>query len=173
MAAVMPATAALAPLAEPPAGQMPAHAALPTQAGLSMHGTAVRWLGRGVLLLGASGAGKSDLALRLIEAGGVLVADDLVQLAAHGTRLVASPTAAGLGLIELRGQGIFKLPALRSCALDCCVTLAAAEGGPAERLPAPAKLVLAGIALPHYRLDPLAPSITARLRVLLTAERAH
>ena len=39
-----------------------------------VHATAVAWHGRGVLLRGPSGSGKSALALRLLHAGAVLVA---------------------------------------------------------------------------------------------------
>ena len=41
-----------------------------------VHGSAVAVDGGGVLLRGASGSGKSDLALRLIDAGAMLIADD-------------------------------------------------------------------------------------------------
>lgn len=138
-----------------------------------MHGTALAWLGRGLLLLGASGVGKSDLALRLIEAGASLVADDLVRLKVAAGRLIASAPDGGTGLIELRGQGIFRLPAMAEVVLDHCVTLAPSLAFPAERLPAPATLAFAGVDLPHHRLDPFAASATARLRVLLLAERIH
>ena len=132
------------------------------------HGTAVRWHARGILLLGPSGAGKSDLALRLVERGAVLVADDLVRIEAQRRRLVAS--AAGTpGLIELRGQGIFRLPTLATTILDFAVEL----GRAGERLPEPRTTIIAGIGLPTYRLDPRAASATARLAMLATAERAY
>ncbi|MEC9182929.1 MAG: aldolase, partial [Pseudomonadota bacterium] len=41
-----------------------------------VHATAIAIDGKGVLLRGPSGSGKSDLALRLLEAGGVLIGDD-------------------------------------------------------------------------------------------------
>ncbi|MBM3488544.1 MAG: hypothetical protein FJX67_18250, partial [Alphaproteobacteria bacterium] len=45
---------------------------------LRLHATCIAVDGIGVLVRGASGAGKSDLALRLIDAGARLVADDQV-----------------------------------------------------------------------------------------------
>ncbi len=129
--------------------------------GGTVPGTALSWLDRGLLLLGRSGAGKSDLALRLIELGGRLVADDLVRLEVRGDRLVARAHAAQ-GLIELRGQGIFRLPALDETMLDVCIELVADDGGDRDRLPAPGRVGLAGLALPCYRLDPFAASATAR-----------
>ena len=142
--------------------------AAPTAPTEIRHGTALRWLARGILLLGPSGAGKSDLALRLIDQGAELVADDLVRIAVRGGRLIATAQAAP-GLIELRGQGIFRLPALAETVLDLALDL-----GPAlDRLPVPGALTIAGLALPRYRLDPEAASAIARLRVLLTAERVY
>lgn len=134
----------------------------------TLHGTALRWLEHGVLLLGSSGVGKSDLALRLIDHGADLVADDLVRIEARSGRLIAKAQAAP-GLIELRGQGIFRLPALAETALDLALEL-----GPArDRLPAPRMLTIAGITLPCHRLDPRVPSAAVRLRVLLTGERVY
>ena len=64
----------------------------------------------GVLLLGPSGSGKSDLALRLIAEGAVLVADDRVELFLLRSRLYARPPKRLAGLIEARGIGIFEIP---------------------------------------------------------------
>jgi serine kinase of HPr protein (carbohydrate metabolism regulator) len=147
-------------------GGQPARTALGS---LLVHGTVVAWLDRGLLLKGPSGIGKSDLAIRLIEAGAELVADDLVQLEVVDDRLVAR-AADGHGLIELRGQGIFRLPARDEVHLDICAELCPPAAMP-ERLPAIASIELCGIELLAYRLDPLSASATARLRVLLTAER--
>lgn len=60
----------------------------------------------GVLLIGKSGAGKSDLALRLIGRGALLVADDRVDLSVQRGRLIARPPQSLAGLLEVRGLGI-------------------------------------------------------------------
>ena len=39
-----------------------------------VNGTAVAWRGQGVLILGPTGSGKSDLTLRLIDSGATLIA---------------------------------------------------------------------------------------------------
>lgn len=136
-----------------------------------VHGTVVRWRGHGILLRGPSGAGKSDLALRLIERGALLVADDLVRIeAAADGRLVARAPGRG-GLIELRGQGVFRQPALARATLDLCLDLVQAAVLAAERLPEPATATYCGCRLPLHRLDPFAASATARLAVLLLGER--
>jgi serine kinase of HPr protein (carbohydrate metabolism regulator) len=77
---------------------------------LACHGTAVLVGTVGVLLRGGSGAGKSMLALALIDAGARLVADDRVYLTARGGRMVAGPPSAIAGLVELRGAGILQRP---------------------------------------------------------------
>ncbi|WP_040850329.1 HPr kinase/phosphorylase, partial [Nitrospirillum viridazoti] len=78
---------------------------------IRVHATCVSVGGAGVLLRGASGSGKSDLALRLVDAGALLVADDQVALAADPTATLLTATAPErlAGLIEVRGLGI--LPA--------------------------------------------------------------
>jgi HPr kinase/phosphorylase len=63
----------------------------------------------GVLLLGQSGAGKSDLALRLIERGAVLVSDDRTELSVQDGALIASAPNLLTGLLEVRGLGIVRL----------------------------------------------------------------
>ncbi len=102
---------------------------------LRMHATCVA-LGRAaVLLRGPSGAGKSDLALRLIDAGARLVADDQVELAVEGGRLVARAPAAIAGKMEVRGVGIVPAPALTEAPVALIADLVPA--GAAERLPEP------------------------------------
>ena len=64
---------------------------------------------RAMLLRGPSGSGKSDLAVRLLQAGGRLLADDQTHLARRGGALIASPPPALAGLIEVRGVGIVEL----------------------------------------------------------------
>src|SRR5262249_17365812 len=55
---------------------------------------------QGVLLRGPSGAGKSDFALRLIEGGARLVADDQTELVRKGSKVIASAPTRIAGLIE-------------------------------------------------------------------------
>lgn len=64
----------------------------------------------GVLLLGDSGSYKSDLALRLIAMGAVLVSDDRCEILFDGATLRARPPRTIAGLVEIRGVGIVLLP---------------------------------------------------------------
>ena len=79
---------------------------------LLVHATAVAIDGRAVLLRGASGSGKSDLGLRLIDAGGRLVADDQSELRRQGRMIIVRAPATIAGLIEVRGVGLFRVDAL-------------------------------------------------------------
>lgn len=85
----------------------------------------------GILLLGTSGAGKSDLALRLIGRGARLVADDRTLLSVERGRLVARAPDNISGLIEVRGVGIVAMPHAASAHIALVVDLA----GRVDRLP--------------------------------------
>jgi serine kinase of HPr protein (carbohydrate metabolism regulator) len=78
-----------------------------------VHGTAVSLGGRAILLIGAPGCGKSDLALRLIEAGATLIADDAVRIIAcdepQTGRCRAESIPAGDGLLMVRSIGIIRI----------------------------------------------------------------
>jgi HPr kinase/phosphorylase len=94
------------------------------------HGCMVDFRGVGVLIMGDSGAGKSEVAIGLLERGGALVADDMVILRKVGGELVASTKDFSRGFIEMRGVGIinvaniFGLGSIRPTKrLDLVVTL--------------------------------------------------
>jgi serine kinase of HPr protein (carbohydrate metabolism regulator) len=72
--------------------------------------TGVALDGRVLLVEGAPGAGKSSLALALIDRGAVLVGDDAVTVSARDRRLLASPPPNTAGLIEIRNVGIVEMP---------------------------------------------------------------
>lgn len=72
------------------------------------HASAVAFDGRGVLILGQAGAGKSALALELMALGAVLIADDRVVISSDDARIMADAPEAIDGLIEARHVGILK-----------------------------------------------------------------
>ncbi len=138
----------------------------------TIHATAVLIGATAVLIRGAPGSGKSELAYRLIaaaEAGGPfarLVADDRVHLAAAHGRLLASPPAILAGLIELRGVGILRVPHEALARVDLIVDLV--DTAP-ERLPPdplPTETIL-GVAVPvaAFRGGPGAPTFLGALRI--------
>ena len=92
-----------------------------------VHGSAVAfpWQGDWValLILGRSGAGKSELALQLMGLGAMLVSDDQTVLTRHHDHIAVSPPVALRGLIELRGMGILHAPYQTSARLAALVDL--------------------------------------------------
>ncbi len=128
-----------------------------------VHATCVLADGVGLLLRGSSGAGKSDLALRLIDAGGTLVADDQTVLRVDQDRLVAQPPETLAGRLEVRGLGILEVAHSAEAEVRLVVDLR--PGEEPERLPAPAEAEILGLRLPYLRLDPFAPSAVAKLRL--------
>lgn len=70
------------------------------------HGVLVDVFGVGVLITGESGIGKSECALELIKRGHQLVADDVVDIARVGNRLVGESPEMVRDLMELRGIGL-------------------------------------------------------------------
>lgn len=73
---------------------------------ITLHGTCVAYDGRGVLLRGASGCGKSATGLMLMGLGCGLVADDRTTLHRAGDRIIATCPATIRGSIEARGIGL-------------------------------------------------------------------
>lgn len=111
----------------------------------NVHGSAVAFgPARGVLILGASGAGKSRLALNLIDKGAQLVADDQVFLASDQGALFARAPQSTAGLIEVRGLGILRLGHRRLARIVLAIDMEA----PAPRLSLPVPRELAGVTVP-------------------------
>jgi HPr kinase/phosphorylase len=88
-----------------------------------MHATAVAIDGHGVLLIGTSGCGKSDLALRLIDRGATLVSDDIVMIDATKAPPTLHSAPNINGKIEVRGVGIVSAPYIESIASWLVVNL--------------------------------------------------
>ncbi|HXC28892.1 MAG TPA: HPr kinase/phosphatase C-terminal domain-containing protein [Stellaceae bacterium] len=132
-----------------------------------IHATAVAIGGRAVLLRGASGSGKSDLALRLIDAGARLVADDYSELRREDDAIVVRAPASISGLIEARGIGILKVEPLAAAPLALIADLVAAQH--VERFPEPGSETIFGLAIPVVAIAPFEASAPAKLRFALAA----
>lgn len=126
-----------------------------------IHATSVAIGGVAVLLRGPSGSGKSDLALRLIEAGAVLVADDRCDLSVTRGRLFVSAPAAIRGLLEVRGLGILPMRHRAKAPVSLVVDLV--KPGAVERLPPARRCRLGTVTLPVLRVAPFEASAPAKV----------
>ena len=116
-----------------------------------VHATAVAIDGHGALLVGPAGAGKSDLALRLIDRGALLIADDQLRLMRSGAGIDIEAVAELSGRIDVAGVGICHVATTDRAPLALLVRV----GPVADRYPlqAPTEL-LWDIAVPRVHLDP-------------------
>lgn len=112
---------------------------------LNLHATTVAWAGAAVLILGASGSGKSALGLALMAWGCALVADDRTLIRRQGASLIASSPARLMGRIEARGVGLLPAAALPCARLVLAVDLDQTE---TARLPHPRRAAFLGLELP-------------------------
>ena len=131
-----------------------------------VHASCVALEGKGVLLRGAPGAGKSDLALRLIEGGARLVADDQVALTSSGEMLLAGPPARIAGLLEVRGIGVVSMDFVTQCPVHLVVDLV--QPDTVERMPQAATVDLCGHRIVHVLLAPFEASAPAKVRLALS-----
>jgi serine kinase of HPr protein (carbohydrate metabolism regulator) len=136
----------------------------------TVHASAVLADTRAVLIRGPAGAGKSQLALALIQAGETgllrfarLVGDDRVHLDAHHGRLLVRPATALAGLIEVRGLGIRRLDYEPMAVVGLVVDLAAED---AERMPTPSEAVLLGVPVRRLALPAGGAPLTPVLALL-------
>jgi hypothetical protein len=136
----------------------------------NIHASCVAIGGRGVLLLGRSGSGKSDLALRLIDQGAKLVADDRTILFVKNGALHAKAPVSIMGLLEIRGLGIVEMPVRTSVKIALAVRL----GSEGARLPSPRiyhvpLLMKPALPVPQIALNGRFASTPAKIRAALAA----
>jgi HPr kinase/phosphorylase len=134
-----------------------------------IHATTIALDGRAVLLRGPSGCGKSDLALRLIDQGASLVADDYTEISNIDGRVFCTPPEAIRDSIELRGIGVVQFRAVDNIELGLIIDLV--EHGDIERLPEPLSEPVAGVQISRFRLNAFAASTPAKIRFLMKAAK--
>jgi len=130
-----------------------------------VHATTIDLDGQGVMLLGPSASGKSDLGLRLIDAGARLVADDRTDLTVSGDAVLASAPEELAGRMEVRGIGIVAMAAVAETRLALIVELVDAKD--VQRLPEPETMEVLGVTLPLVRLSAFEVSAPAKVRTAL------
>lgn len=142
---------------------------------VNLHGTTVALGDVGVLLLGASGSGKSDLALRFLAEHGrwpcgglrrTLVADDRTIVTLTPTGLIASSPQTIAGKLEVRGVGIVEVETRVSVPLRLVVQLVSPQA--VERLPSDDDTIeLLSRQLPLRSISPFENSAAVKLALLL------
>lgn len=125
-----------------------------------VHASTVCIAGRGLLITGAAGTGKSSLALQLIALGAELVADDGTLLLRDGGTLTARAPGTIRGRIEARGLGILAAPTRAETAVAAAVDLSQTE---TERLPPRREITFLGVSVPLV-LGQRTPYFPAALR---------
>ena len=129
-----------------------------------IHATCVAISGIGVLLRGVSGSGKSDLALRLIDDGAELVADDYVMLHIQNGTLTGFAPETLQGLLEVRGIGVLEVPWRANVKIWAVIDLV--DNSQIDRMPEPDMAALVGLEVPHFQLDPWSLSAPAKVRLV-------
>lgn len=130
----------------------------------TLHASCVAKAGRAILILGRSGAGKSDLALRLIDRGAELVSDDYTIVRRAEGRLVASAPDNLAGKIEVRGIGIIEIGAVRDVPLAIGIRL----DTEIVRMPEQREqMLIAGLRLPVVAVNGLEASAAVKVEVAL------
>jgi serine kinase of HPr protein (carbohydrate metabolism regulator) len=132
----------------------------------TLHASTVSLNGRAVLISGPSGSGKSDLALRLLDRGFILVSDDQTIVRKDGSRLVASAPPTIAGKLEVRGVGIVDVERIDNVPLALIVELT----GEIQRLPDDSReRLILGVRVPLISVD--ATTASAPSKVALALDR--
>ena len=117
-----------------------------------------------MLITGRSGSGKSDLTLRLLDRGFVLVSDDQTIVKRDGDRLVASPPPNIAGKLEIRGIGIVEMDTVT----DQPVALIVELTSEIQRLPDDNReRPILGVSLPLVSIDAMAASAPSKVALAL------
>ena len=112
---------------------------------ITLHATTVALMGQAVIITGASGSGKSSLALHLMALGFELVADDQTVLSLHDNTLWATCPPPILGQIEARFVGILQAAPCLTAWVGLAINMDLVE---IERLPPLRTVAYLGISLP-------------------------
>jgi serine kinase of HPr protein (carbohydrate metabolism regulator) len=131
----------------------------------TLHASTVALDGRAVLLTGPSGSGKSDLALRLLDRGFVLVSDDQTIVRKDADRLLASAPPNIAGKLEIRGIGIVEMERVDKVPLALIVELTSNQ---IQRLPDDSReRPILGVKLPLVTIDALTASAPSKVALAL------
>lgn len=129
------------------------------------HGSCIKYQDKGILILGPSGSGKSDLALRLIDDGGVLISDDYVEIEYKDGAIIANTAPNIGGMIEVRGIGLIKLDYLKSSPLHLVLDLVQMKE--IDRIPEKQFYRVMDCEVLRVKFDAFSASAVAKIKILL------
>ena len=129
-----------------------------------MHSSSIVIDDNGVLILGDSGSGKSDLALRLIDNGATLISDDVSICKKNLNNIYLYCPPETKGLLEVREIGIVTVPFVERIKLKLVVNLKSKKN---ERFPEDNYLKILGIKIPLINIDGKNSSAVAKIKVKL------
>ena len=133
-----------------------------------IHSTSVVIDDNGVLILGDSGSGKSDLALRLIDSGGTLISDDISICRKNSNNIYLYCPPEIKGLLEVREIGIITVPFVERIKLRLVVNLKSINN---ERFPKDSTYRILGIKIPIINIEGKNSSAVAKIKVKLNEIR--
>ena len=129
-----------------------------------LHASTVSLDGRAVMITGPSGSGKSDLALRMLDRGFILVSDDQTIVRRTGSRLIAAAPPTIRGKLEIRGVGIVDMAHVE----DVPVALVVELTSDIRRLPDDSReRLILGVAVPLISVDAMTASAASKVALAL------
>jgi HPr kinase/phosphorylase len=136
-----------------------------------IHGTCVTIDGDGVLFRGPSGSGKSDLALRIIDSGGELVADDQTIITRKGDKIITSSPVNLRHKIEVRGIGIMTFFAKKEAPLTLILDLLLPAN--IERIPQLKFYDYLDVKIPVLGISPFESSATSKVKLAINLVKQY
>lgn len=137
-----------------------------------LHASAVAIGNDGLIILGPSGSGKSDLAYRLIDRGAKLIADDHVIIDGPAAAPIITQSPHHIDALELRGVGIISMACINKVPLIIAIEIS----NHYERSPSPLPIRQFGdYTVPVLKISAFENSaalkIEAALKIIISAKR--
>lgn len=121
------------------------------------------------LIKGASASGKSDLSLRMMDAGGTLIADDRTLIYTDHKDIYLAPHENIAGKLEIRGIGIIDVPFAQNAKCDVIIEICKEY----PRYPLEKNYVFYKKMLNYYKLNAFESTILEKLKIIAHHIKKH